>query len=372
MVGYVPVLPQVSAFGIPGKRCIRNAFTLVELLVVIAIIGILVALLLPAIQAAREAARRSQCVNNLKQLSLGALNHESSQKHFPSAGLGGKWIGDPNFGFGRKQPGGIFYNILPFIEEQSLHDIGQGVGSSSTDAARKKAMAARVPQQVKAFVCPSRRSGGPYTNNDKISGAAIPLGGKNHDDVMQIARGDYAGNIGNGDQKTSPGGDSSPEDVEKGTFETITVNVAYKEFSKGATGVFTYWSFNKLKSITDGLSKTYCIGEKWVPMAMYENGGSGGDDQSVYCGLDRDIIRWARGKNQAPTQAGELPPIPDSIAIPATDDPSKYDSNFGGPHAGVVLMSMCDGSVHSISFDIDPTIHGFLGNRKDGEAVTLP
>src|SRR4051812_24808536 len=137
MVRCVRVRPHVNAFGTPGERRIRQGFTLVELLVVIAIIGILVALLLPAIQAAREAARRNQCVNNLKQLSLGALNHESTFKMFPSSGLGYKWVGDPNFGHGRKQPGGWIYNTLPFIEEQAIHDMGFGIGTSSTDAARK-------------------------------------------------------------------------------------------------------------------------------------------------------------------------------------------------------------------------------------------
>jgi len=137
MVRHGRARQQDDAFVTSGDRSIREGFTLVELLVVIAIIGILVALLLPAIQAAREAARRNQCTNNLKQWSLGALNHEAAHKHFPSAGLGGKWTGDPNWGFGRKQPGGWLYNILPYIEEQQIHDIGFGVGTGTGDVAPK-------------------------------------------------------------------------------------------------------------------------------------------------------------------------------------------------------------------------------------------
>src|SRR5437763_2442587 len=108
-------------------RCRHRGFTLVELLVVIAIIGILVALLLPAVQAAREAARRSQCKNNLKQIGLAAMSHLDTQKHYPTGGWGYRWTGDPDLGFGTNQPGGWLFNLLPWMEEQMVHDMAKGL-----------------------------------------------------------------------------------------------------------------------------------------------------------------------------------------------------------------------------------------------------
>jgi prepilin-type N-terminal cleavage/methylation domain-containing protein len=106
---------------------LRRGFTLVELLVVIAIIGILVALLLPAIQAARESARRTQCKNNVKQMSLGFLLHEESHRFYPSSGWGYRWMADPDRGVGRSQPGGWAFTILPYMEQTATQAIGKGL-----------------------------------------------------------------------------------------------------------------------------------------------------------------------------------------------------------------------------------------------------
>ena len=101
-------------------------YTLIELLVVITIIGLLISMLLPAVQSAREAARRVQCANNVKQLGLAMLLHEHANGWLPSGGWGHLWVGDPASGFGKNQPGGFFYNCLPYLEQQALHDLSLG------------------------------------------------------------------------------------------------------------------------------------------------------------------------------------------------------------------------------------------------------
>ncbi len=141
----------------PARLAMRDrrptGFTLVELLVVITIIGILISLLFPAVQAARESARQSQCSNNLKQLGLASHLHLDKVGYFPSGGWGNDWVGDPTRGFGHMQPGGWIYNLLPFIEQQGLHDVA--LPGYPTNLNKLNVGQTQMPLVM--LICPTRR-----------------------------------------------------------------------------------------------------------------------------------------------------------------------------------------------------------------------
>ena len=173
-----------SAFRRPaGSR----AFTLVELLVVVTIIGILAALLLPAVQVAREAARIGQCRNNLKQLALGCLQHESATGRFPTDGWGDGWTGDADLGTDRRQPGGWIFNVLPYIEQQAVHDLGAGLPADAKYAANLL----RLSIPLRLLYCPTRRNAAPYPWGfawlQPANASAVPT---------MVCKNDYAANGG--------------------------------------------------------------------------------------------------------------------------------------------------------------------------------
>lgn len=168
-----------------GLRC---GFTLIELLVVIAILGILIGLLLPAIQSSREAARRLECSNHLKQLSLAMIQYVETQKHFPSGGYGTGYSPQPDRGMGESQPGGFFYVLLSFLENKELYGLGKGVGAmDDTSSTLFEANKTRNSTPLAIFYCPTRRSAANYpVVHNPLLCANMEIG----------SRTDYAANAG--------------------------------------------------------------------------------------------------------------------------------------------------------------------------------
>ncbi len=321
----------------------RTAFTLVELLVVIAIIGILIALLLPAVQAAREAARRAQCANNLKQIGLAFHNHHSAHGFFPSGGWGFRWVGDADLGFGKSQPGGWIYSVLPYLEQQSLHQLGGG----GTAAEKKQAAMQLCTTPLSALNCPSRRAAALYPHSDSTVEINRPynpgIGGVRCDPIASIAKTDYAANAGS-EPTTSTYGPA-----------TLAGLASYAWPTASANGLIYLRSELRFAHVRDGASNTYLVGEKYVEADKYQSVNvSIGDAQPMYIGYDPDNCRFTR-------------------EAPVRDTPGVLnDQSFGSAHPGAWQVVYCDGSVRSISYGIALGLHQLLGARNDGQMVNAP
>ena len=314
---------------------------------VITIIGILIALLLPAVQTAREAARQLQCKNNLKQIGLGCLSHEHIQKFLPTGGWGNGWAGEPARGFDQRQPGGWLYNILPFIEQQALHDLGLQKGASA--AAARQMMTRRVATPIAAYCCPTRRRATAYpyvlggTGSQYVNLSPQPT---------MMGRSDYAASGGDtGYDCTCGWFGPGALDEGDGMNETAWNN----SVGTSATGIFFIRSKTKIIDIVDGASNTYLAGEKYCNPFHYTDGTSGYDDQGWDVGWDWDVVRWS---NNDPN----FQPIEDQQGC-------DHGLAFGSAHSSGFQMVLCDGSVHLMSYSIDPTIHFCLGNRGDGHPM---
>jgi prepilin-type N-terminal cleavage/methylation domain-containing protein/prepilin-type processing-associated H-X9-DG protein len=353
-----------------------GGFTLVELLVVITIIAILIALLLPAVQAAREAARQLQCQNNLKQLALGCLSHENTTGQLPTGGWGFAWTGEAELGTGQHQPGGWMYNILPFIEQQTLHDLGTGLPAAQKMAAHLQ----RVSTPLTGLYCPTRRRplAYPWTtgaNGGPILNAGLPIA---------VGRSDYA--VNGGDVYSDPNylraplwvsgppnkaaGPASLADggVNGSPTQIANAKATFDYIAHWVTGVGYCGSVVKLIDVTDGTSNTYLIGEKYMDPDLYLNGNDPADNEAALVGDNADIARWVSWT--APPYSNVIQYTP-----PRQDTPGLHGSGgggtwvFGAAHSVGVNMAFCDGSIQMIRYTIDQEVHRRLGNRKDGLTV---
>jgi prepilin-type N-terminal cleavage/methylation domain-containing protein/prepilin-type processing-associated H-X9-DG protein len=325
----------------------KPGFTLVELLVVITIIAILIALLLPAVQMAREAARKTQCFNNLKQAGLAALQHEQVHRIFPSGGWGWMWVGDPDRGTGKEQPGGWVFVLLPYLEQTELHQRGSD-GDPNNWTSTQLAGATQVIQTPLATMnCPTRRNANLYPiSSTRFSGASVAFYGANT--VTTVARADYA--ICGGDDVTN-WWQAGPADL--ASAAAWTQNRSWTNLAATATGISFMRSEVGIQDISDGTSNTYMLGEKYLNPDDYFTGSDAADDESMYAGFDDDTHRATTiGYSPMQDQPGVM----------------LYQS-FGSAHANGLNMSFCDGSVQAISYSIDPEVHRRLGNCHDGLPV---
>jgi len=369
------------------RRLCFRAFTLVELLVVIAIIGILVALLLPAVQAARESARCSQCVNNLKNIGLALHNFTDSHKAFPTGGQcynpkvpdethdGTKLLGPD------RQAMSWSFQILPYLEESAIQNL-------ATTASLKQAL-------IPIYACPSRRSA--KTSFDFL--------------LNEIASTiDYAAAIPATRQFPLSSPIQTRFDLSLPAYQTFTLaslsqlarvfngvgaNVGkYPGDSAVYDGVIVRTPFRsklsalpgpakgvpspvKFSGITDGTSNTFIIAEKLVRSDVYDDTGNPhySDDRGWSDGWDADTMRLACF---LPINDG------DPTAYPADPLLGRYFSDnfqpgsvggvwnvlhFGSPHKGGINAVFADGSVHTISYDVDLVVFNALASRNGDETL---
>ncbi|TWU00024.1 hypothetical protein Pla108_09670 [Botrimarina colliarenosi] len=293
----------------------RRAFTLVELLVVIAIIGILVSLLLPAVQAAREAARRTQCNSQLKQIGLAVQNFHDAKGQFPNGRTstdeyGVSWA----------------FLILPQLEEQSIYD-----AHVPSEPVHSEANAAAMRTPIEVYACPSRRPAA--ADRDFDNGGQG--GGANGEPRGVAVLGDYAANAG------------LEEDMGMEDNDYVEGEVDFKDGHVDWSLAGPVFSNSKIASrnVTDGMSKTLAIGEKHIPPLLGDwDDAQRHTAQGDTCFLAADNLNVIlRG-----TEDG-LAESPDSNGVKQGERNRGVQLFGGGAHPGVTMFVFLDGHTEALS-----------------------
>lgn len=277
-------------------------------------------------------------------MALAAIAHEQANGCFPSGGWGWRWMGDPDRGFGLGQPGGFFYNILPYMEQQPLHDMSSG---EDDPVARDHKTMVMASTPIPAMTCPTRRPSATYGNSAGLANCDAPERGFFH--------ACYRANAGSVKCSWDRGPDSLAEGDDNQGFSDMSAN----------NGICFQRSQVRAADIIDGLSCTYLVGEKYLNPDHYLDAADYGDDQSAMGGDDFDNCAWA---TDAPRQ--------DTAGVPSDSTGIPMCWLFGGPHADSMNFAFCDGSIHAVSYSIKsstdvqhPGTHQLLATRNDGSPV---